>query len=72
MEENEEVKEVKFEDLSSEEQVKKLKSILNDINNMNKARILQDGYYIVDTKDTTEEHLVFNRIVPLKSSFKLK
>ena len=48
MEENEEVKEVKFEDLSSEEQVKKLKSILNDINNMNKARILQDGYYIVD------------------------
>ena len=28
-------------------------------------------YYIVDTKDTTEEHLVFNRIVSLKSSFKL-
>ena len=35
-------------------------------------QFMRNGYFIVDTKDTTEEHLVFNRIVPLKSSFKLK
>ena len=35
-------------------------------------QFMRNGYYIVDTKDTTDEHLVFNRIVPLKSSFKLK
>ena len=34
-------------------------------------QFMRNGYYIVDTKDTTEEHMVFNRIVPLKSSFKL-
>ena len=34
-------------------------------------QFMRNGYYIVDTKDTTEDHLVFNRIVPLKSSFKL-
>ncbi|WP_317854036.1 glutamine--tRNA ligase/YqeY domain fusion protein [Chakrabartyella piscis] len=35
-------------------------------------QFMRNGYYIVDTKDTTEDHLVFNRIVSLKSSFKLK
>ncbi|MDO4530849.1 MAG: glutamine--tRNA ligase/YqeY domain fusion protein [Bacillota bacterium] len=35
-------------------------------------QFMRNGYYIVDTKDTTEEHLVFNRIVSLKSSFKVK
>ena len=39
---------------------------------MDRFQFMRNGYYIVDTKDTTEEHLVFNRIVPLKSSFKLK
>lgn len=34
-------------------------------------QFMRNGYYIVDTKDTTDEKLVFNRIVPLKSSFKL-
>ncbi len=34
-------------------------------------QFMRNGYYIVDTKDTTEEKLVFNRIVSLKSSFKL-
>ncbi len=29
------------------------------------------GYFCIDTKDTTEDQLVFNRIVSLKSSFKL-
>ena len=35
-------------------------------------QFMRNGYFIVDTKDTTEEEMVFNRIVPLKSSFKLK
>ncbi len=35
-------------------------------------QFMRNGYYIVDTKDTTPERLIFNRIVPLKSSFKLK
>ena len=35
-------------------------------------QFMRNGYYIVDTKDTTEDHLVFNRIVSLKSSFKVK
>lgn len=34
-------------------------------------QFMRNGYYIVDTKDTTDEKMVFNRIVPLKSSFKL-
>ena len=34
-------------------------------------QFMRNGYYIVDTKDTTDEKLVFNRIVSLKSSFKL-
>ena len=32
-------------------------------------QFLRHGYFMID-KDTTEDHLVFNRIVPLKSSFK--
>ncbi len=36
-----------------------------------KFQFMRNGYYCVDTKDTTEDKLVFNRIVPLKSSFKL-
>ena len=39
--------------------------------NGERFQFMRNGYFIVDTKDTTEEHLVFNRIVPLKSSFKL-
>ena len=30
-----------------------------------------DGYFCIDTKDSTDDHFVFNRIVSLKSSFKL-
>ncbi|MDD3393318.1 MAG: glutamine--tRNA ligase/YqeY domain fusion protein [Anaerotignum sp.] len=36
-----------------------------------RLQFMRNGYYIVDTKDSTEEKMVFNRIVPLKSSFKL-
>ena len=33
-------------------------------------QFLRHGYFCVDTKDTTDEHLVFNRIVSQKSSYK--
>lgn len=33
-------------------------------------QFMRHGYFCVDTKDTTEEQLVFNRIVSLKSSYK--
>jgi len=34
-------------------------------------QFVRNGYYCVDSKDSTKDHLVFNRIVTLKSSFKL-
>ena len=34
-------------------------------------QFVRNGYFCVDCKDSTPEHLVFNRIVSLKSSFKL-
>lgn len=34
-------------------------------------QFMRNGYFIVDVKDTTAEKFVFNRIVSLKSSFKL-
>ena len=34
-------------------------------------QFVRNGFYCVDAKDSTEEKLVFNRIVSLKSSFKL-
>ncbi len=34
-------------------------------------QFVRHGYFNVDSKDTTKDHLVFNRIVSLKSSFKL-
>ncbi len=34
-------------------------------------QFVRQGFFCVDVKDTTPEHLVFNRIVSLKSSFKL-
>ncbi len=33
-------------------------------------QFMRNGYFCVDTKDTDGEHLVFNRIVSLKSSYK--
>lgn len=33
-------------------------------------QFLRNGYFCVDSKDSNEEHLVFNRIVSLKSSYK--
>ncbi len=33
-------------------------------------QFLRNGFFCTDTKDSTKEHLVFNRIVSLKSSYK--
>lgn len=33
-------------------------------------QFMRQGYFCVDYKDTTEDHLVFNRIVSLKSSYR--
>ena len=34
-------------------------------------QFVRNGYFCIDSKDSTPENLVFNRIVSLKSSFKL-
>lgn len=34
------------------------------------VQFIRNGYFAVDTHDTTEEHMVFNRVVGLKSSYK--
>ncbi|MDS0526053.1 glutamine--tRNA ligase/YqeY domain fusion protein [Clostridium sp. SHJSY1] len=36
-----------------------------------KYQLFRHGYFNIDSKDTTEDNLVFNRIVSLKSSFKI-
>lgn len=46
--------------------------LLKDAAKGDKFQFMRNGYYCVDTKDTTDEKIVFNRIVPLKSSFKAK
>ena len=38
---------------------------------LDKFQMVRNGFFTVDSKYTTAEKLVFNRIVPLKSSFKL-
>lgn len=43
---------------------------LKDAKPLDRFQFLRHGYFCVDTKDSTEEHLVFNRIVSLKSSYK--
>ncbi len=41
------------------------------IKSLDKFQFVRHGFFTVDTKYSTEEKPVFNRIVPLKSSFKL-
>ena len=36
-----------------------------------KFQFVRTGYFCVDSKDSSENQLVFNRIVSLKSSYKL-
>ena len=45
---------------------------IKDAKPLDKFQFVRNGIFSVDTKYTTPEKLVFNRIVPLKSSFKLK
>ncbi len=39
---------------------------------LDKFQFFRNGFFSVDSKYTTDEKMVFNRIVPLKSKFKLK
>lgn len=48
----------------------KLEAALGEAVKGDKFQFLRHGYFCVDKKDTTEDHLVFNRIVSLKSSYK--
>ena len=34
------------------------------------VQFIRNGYFVVDIKDSTEDHMVFNRVVGLKSSYK--
>ena len=45
---------------------------LKDAKPLDSFLFVRNGYFNVDSKDTTEDHLVFNRIVSLKSSYKPK
>ena len=45
---------------------------IKDAKPLDKFQFVRNGFYSVDTKYTTDDKLVFNRIVPLKSSFKLE
>ncbi len=44
---------------------------LADVKPGDSFQFMRDGYFCVDSKDSRPDHLVFNRIVSLKSSFKL-
>ncbi len=48
-----------------------LEPALKDAKAYDSFQFVRQGFFCVDAKDTTEDHLVFNRIVSLKSSFKL-
>ena len=48
----------------------KLEAALGEAVKGDKFQFLRHGYFCVGEKDTTEDHLVFNRIVSLKSSYK--
>lgn len=43
---------------------------LKDAKILDKFQFVRNGFFSVDSKYTTDEKLVFNRVVPLKSSFK--
>ncbi len=49
-----------------------LESSFKDANSGDRFQFLRHGYFNVDYKDSTEENMVFNRIVSMKSSWKKK
>ncbi|SIC75215.1 Glutamine--tRNA ligase [Mycobacteroides abscessus subsp. abscessus] len=44
---------------------------MKDVKPQDKFQFFRHGYFNVDPKHTAKDHIVFNRIVSLKSSFKL-
>ena len=48
-----------------------LEPVLGEAKAYDSFQFVRNGFYCVDVKDSTPEKLVFNRIVSLKSSFKL-
>lgn len=50
----------------------KLEAGFSDVNSGERFQFLRHGYFCADSKDSTEQHLVFNRIVSLKSSYRPK
>ena len=44
---------------------------IKDAKPLDKFQFVRNGYFCIDTKDSTDDHFVFNRVVSLKSSFKL-
>ena len=49
----------------------KLEPALKDVKAYDSFQFVRNGFFCVDAKDSTPEHPVFNRIVSLKSSYKL-
>ena len=47
-----------------------VESALAEADPMESFQFVRQGYFIVDSKDSTKEHMVFNRIVSMKSSYK--
>ncbi len=50
----------------------KLEAALKDSKAYDSYQFVRNGYFCCDSKDSREDHLVFNRIVSLKSSYKPK
>lgn len=48
----------------------KLEKASADLQPGDHVQFIRNGYFCVDTKDTTPDHIVFNRVVGLKSSYK--
>jgi glutaminyl-tRNA synthetase len=49
----------------------KLEPAFKDAKAFDRFQFVRNGFFCVDCNDSTEERLVFNRIVSLKSSFKM-
>lgn len=50
----------------------KLEAAFADINSGERFQFLRHGYFYSDSEASTEGHMVFNRIVSLKSSYRPK
>ena len=48
----------------------KVEKTLADAEKQDRFQFMRQGYFCVDSKDSTKDNLVFNRAVNLKDSFK--